>query len=111
MKDKIYYHATAESNATNIIREGIIHKGIDDIVYVCENPEEAYRFVALRVFGTEDIYVFEIHVPENVEVEETFDHSYSFFQCKAFGISQDIPMDWCSDNMIKFDSRQIFTKK
>lgn len=92
---KKYYHATRKENWLGILDEGIIHKGIDGIVYLAESKEDAYKFVGLRVWD-EDIYVIELSNLDESKICETFDHSYDFFQCKSYGYQEDISF-W--DNM------------
>lgn len=83
---KTYYHATEEKNFDSILEKGIL-KGIDGVVYVCEKPEEAARFLAIR--GIKTIFVFEVHIEESF-ISESFDHNERFFRCKAYMYSKDI---------------------
>lgn len=84
---KKYYHATSKKNLGNILNEGI-KKGCDGCVYLTDKREDALKFV---IFGcaNENIIVFEVELNEE-EVVETFDHSESFFKCKAYGYYNDI---------------------
>lgn len=91
MNTKIYYHATRASNLPSILEEGFIHTGCDGIVYLTESVEDALKFVALRVMD-EDIYILGIKGLDESKVEETFDHSYAFFQCRSYGYPEDIPV-------------------
>lgn len=95
-----YYHATRCTNAISIVQDGVIRTGCDGIVYLADSMDNAFRFIAVRTFH-EDVIVFEIDIPETEMkfVEETFDHSYNFFQCKAFGYSKNIPTSWITDVM------------
>lgn len=43
-----YFHATTHENAKKIMQDGVIRKGIDSGVYICKQPLEAARFVAIR---------------------------------------------------------------
>lgn len=90
-----YYHATGCTNAISIVQDGVIRTGCDGIVYLADSLKHALRFVAIRTFE-EPVIVFEIDVPkeETELVEETFDHSYSFFQCKSYGYPKNIPTSW-----------------
>ncbi len=83
---KTYYHATEQKNFDSICEKGIL-KGIDGVVYVCEKPEEAVRFLAIR--GINSIFVFEVHIEESF-ISESFDHNERFFKCKAYMYSKDI---------------------
>lgn len=89
---KKYYHATSEKTFYSILDDGEIKVGWDGIIYLTEKPEEAVRFIALRLTN-DDIYVLEIEVPDPSLIEETFDHSYNFFKCKSFGYPENIPSD------------------
>lgn len=86
---KKFYHATDYKNFNSIINEGI-KPGCDGIVYLAEDKEEAYRFVALRFY--EEVLVVEVELEES-KVEETFDHNYNFFKCRAFGYPEAIDLD------------------
>ena len=79
-----YYHATTEKGFLGIIDDFCIKTGTDDIVYLADSDLNARKFIALRAVG-EPLYVFEIEFPkkETAKIEETFDHSFQFFQCKA----------------------------
>ena len=42
------FHATTHENAKKIMQDGVIRKGMDGGVYICKQPLEAARFVAIR---------------------------------------------------------------
>lgn len=79
-----YYHATPYSNLHNILSDGL-QPGPDGLVYMCETPVDALKFLVVR--GYKDLLVVEIKIYKNMEknVIETFDHSERFFKCRAFG--------------------------
>ncbi len=79
-----FYHGTPYENMLNIMENGI-DPGPDGLVYMCEKPEDCAKFLYIR--GIRNIAVFKIKIPKKLEnnVEETFDHSYDFFKCRAFG--------------------------
>lgn len=81
-----YYHATQPANLSSILQNGI-KKGFDGVVYLAETPEDAAKFLAIRLF--KDILVFEVELDDK-DVCESFDHSYSFFQCRAFTYNSSI---------------------
>lgn len=80
----ILYHATNEEGFLGIISSGCINPGIDKIVYLADSPNNAVKFMSVRVPMSEPIYVFQVELPDS-KVFETFDHSYSFFKCKSYG--------------------------
>lgn len=86
---KTYYHATPFENLASIV-EGGIYRGCDGVVYLTERPEEAARFLAIRLH--KDILVCKV-VVEDTLVEETFDHNEAFFKCKAYGYRGDVKPD------------------
>ena len=86
---KTYYHATPYENLESIMDQGI-HRGCDGVVYLCEKPYEAARFVAIR--GYNKILVLGVEIEEDM-VRESEDHSYSFFKCLAYTYPEDIPAD------------------
>lgn len=83
-----YFHATTHENAEKIMQDGVIRKGIDGGVYICKQPLEAARFVAIR--GHETGTIFEVELEER-KVVEAHDHNEAFFGCKAYMYMDDIP--------------------
>ena len=96
---KTYYHATPYENLGSILSEGI-HVGSDGVIYLCEKPHEAARFIAIR--GCKKILAIEVMVEEDL-VKESFDHSEYFFKCKAYSYPKDISIDEFGDNMRTFE--------
>lgn len=88
---KIYYHATTIDNLISIL-ENDLKAGNQGCVFMTEKEEEAVRFLILR--ASNDIVTFKIKVykKDYDKVQETFDHSQSFFKCRAFGYFGDIPV-------------------
>lgn len=84
---KTFYHATPFENLDSIIDKGILKSRYDGLVYLTEKPEEAVRFLAIRL--CREILVCEVEVDESL-IEETFDHSNVFFKCRAYGYKGDI---------------------
>lgn len=72
---------------TKIIADGVVKRGWDGCAYLCEKPQDAAKFVAIR--GHDEVAVIEVILPAN-KVKESFDHSVQFFQCKAFMYEEDI---------------------
>ena len=81
---QIMYHGTSYNNMLKIMSHGI-EPSCDGLVYLCEKPEDCAKFLYIR--GIKDIVVFKVRIPKKLEhnLHETFDHSYEFFKCKAFG--------------------------
>ncbi len=86
---KTYYHATPYENLGSILDKGI-QTGHDGVVYLCEKPYEAARFVAIR--GCNKILVLGVEIEEDM-VRESGDHSYLFFKCLAYIYPENIPAD------------------
>lgn len=84
---KKYYHAATPETMEKIIADGVVKRGWDGCVYICEKPQDAAKFVAIR--GHDEVAVIEVILPAN-KVKESFDHSVQFFQCKAFMYEEDI---------------------
>ena len=76
-----FYHATPKSNIGKIARDGEIKASWDGCVYLCKNAGDACKFVAVR--GVRHMCAIELNIDEK-DVEESFDHSEDFFQCKAY---------------------------
>lgn len=87
----VWYHATTEEGYQSILKDLEIKPGFDGCVYLCEKPEEAARFVILRTFST--AIVLGIELPDDADIQESFDHSQSFFQCKAYTYESSIHAD------------------
>lgn len=89
---KTFYHATSMENLNGILESGIEARNIEKLVYLAETPQDALKFVALRFYS--EILVVEVKIPKKYEhkIIETFDHSYSFFKCRAFGYQGNIPL-------------------
>ena len=104
---KTYYHATSEYAFDHILKDGKIKPGIDGIVYLADSKENALKFICFRLVN-EPIYIFEVKLNEN-EVEEAFDHSYKFFECKSYGYNKDIFMNNIT-NVWKYPPTNITNK-
>lgn len=83
---KCFYHATPFENLCSILDKGI-KVGHDGIVYLTETPEDAVKFLRIRLYN--DVLVVCVEL-EECDVHETFDHSQAFFKCRAFGYPKDI---------------------
>lgn len=90
---KKYYHATPFKNLYSILEEGL-KVGYDGITYLAETPQDALKFICLRCF--DDILVIEVELDET-KVQETFDHSYAFFKCRAYGYNELITVTQMTD--------------
>lgn len=78
---KYYYHYTKAENAVSIISEGLT-----GTTFMCENEQDCLLFAHIYNYGQEvNIFIYKIKA-EAVEdkLEESFDHSYEFFKCRAF---------------------------
>ena len=96
---KSYYHATPFENIGSIFKKGIL-RGCDGVVYLTEKPEEAMRFLMIR--GYKKVLVIEVELEDDM-VEESFDHSRIFFDCRAFAYPYDISVDEFGDNVRTFE--------
>ncbi len=81
MAIKKYYHATTEQNMKKIVADREIRKSWDGIVYLCDQPLDACKFLLVR--GITKMCVIEVCIPES-KVQLSCDHSISFFECEAF---------------------------
>lgn len=86
---KTYYHATAIENLSSILENGL-KAGNQGCVFMTENEEEAVRFLAIRLVPEIVTFKIKVYKKDYDKVQETFDHSQQFFQCKAFGYFGDI---------------------
>jgi len=90
-KIKTFYHATSKSNLGNIMQDGIKKGKIEKVVYLADSSQNAAKFLAVR--GMKEIIVFPIDASklDRKELEESFDHSYDFFKCRAYLYYGDVP--------------------
>ena len=93
-----YYHACTPKAWESILADGMVRKSWDGCVYLCKAPDEAARFVALRLLGTgeRDITVLEFDGLEESKIEEVFDHNEAFWKCRCWGYFDDIPVSGVS---------------
>jgi len=95
---KYYYHATPSENTSSILKEGIKASNFEKAVFVTDSSDAAARFLSVRLVP--NITVFKIKVTHQQELkymEESFDHSSSFFKCRAWMYHNDIPVDMIKD--------------
>ena len=76
-----FYHAAPKETMMKIYAEGVLKKSWDGVVYMCKDPIDACKFLAIR--GMRQMSVIELELDEK-EVEESHDHSETFFKCKAY---------------------------
>lgn len=100
---KILYHATSMENLGSILENGIEARNIEKLVYLAETPQDALKFIALRFYP--EMLVIKVKIPKKYEhkIIETFDHSYNFFKCRAFGYQGNIPC-------YMLDSYEVYTR-
>lgn len=87
-RKRYYYHATETKNIKSIIEEGL-HTGFDGVIYLADSPENAAKFLAIRLI--KDIVVLELKLDED-KIEESFDHNEAFFKCKAYMYPEDVQL-------------------
>lgn len=58
---KKYYHAATPETMEKIIADGVVKRGWDGCVYLCEKPQDAAKFVAIR--GHDEVEVIEVILP------------------------------------------------
>lgn len=78
---KKFYHATTADRLASITFEGV--KPMIDFVYLCDTAVDCIKFLQVRMIPLEDIRILEVEIDDSL-VEESFDHSYEFFKCKAY---------------------------
>lgn len=86
---KRYYHATTPEAAQSILNDGVIKAKFGE-VFLCDDPKDAAKFLAVRLIT--EIVVFGMMLDSD-EVQESFDHSQKFFQCKAYVHNGDIKLN------------------
>lgn len=76
-----FYHAAPKETMMKIYTEGVLKKSWDGVAYMCKDPIDACKFLVIR--GMRQMSVIELELDEK-EVEESHDHSETFFKCKAY---------------------------
>lgn len=76
-----FYHAAPKETMMKIYAEGVLKKSWDGVVYMCKDSIDACKFLVIR--GMRQMSVIELELDEK-EVEESHDHSETFFKCKAY---------------------------
>ena len=84
-----FYHATTAASMTAIRKEGVLRAGSFGEVFFCREPLDACKFLVIR--GLRSVEVIEVELDE-AAVEESYDHSESFFGCKAYVHHGDIEL-------------------
>ena len=85
-----FYHATQVTNVPSILQLGL--KSKFEGIYLCEKPEDAAKFLLVR--GIKNLAIFEVNIRKNSKsLAESFDHSFTFFKCRAFIYTKDIPLE------------------
>jgi len=75
-----FYHAAPKETMMKIYAEGVLKKSWDGVVYMCKDPIDACKFLVIR--GMRQMSVIELELDEK-EVEESHDHSETFFQMQG----------------------------
>ncbi len=89
---KTFYHATSKENLTSILKNGL-KAGHDGCVFMTEKEDEAVRFLAVRLIPEIVTFKIKVYKKDYDKVQETFDHSQTFFKCRAFGYFGDIRVE------------------
>ena len=102
---KTYYHATEYTNLISITDNGIKANNFEGIVYLCEESDDAAKFLAIR--GIKDIVTFKVKIykADEDKIIETFDHNPYIFKCRAFGHIGDISPDLIEPHL-RYDLRK-----
>lgn len=97
---KTYYHATQIENLESIISNGLKRNKIEKVVFLCERPEDAAKF--LRVRGFTHFVIIPVKVHEKF-ITESFDHSEAFFKCRCWMYSKDVQPRYIDvDNILEY---------
>lgn len=96
---KTFYHATSKENMVGILCNGL-KAGNQGCVFMTEREDEAVRFLLLRQIPEIVTIKIKVYKKDYDKVHETFDHSQSFFCCRAFGYYGDISAENISASRI-----------
>lgn len=89
---KLLYHATHRKNLGSIFADGI--KPAEIGVFFSDKAGNAAKFLIFKI-PKEEIIAFEIETKylDKKKLAESFDHSFEFFQCKAWVYSDLVPAE------------------
>lgn len=92
------YHATPERNAGSILTTGL-HPSADGYVYLAESIADAKKFL---FYEPSNVWIFAVKFnnQDAAQIEETFDHSIKFFDCRVFGYRGVVPPGRISATMV-----------
>ena len=98
---KYLYHATPYSNLGQILSQGITPYG--EGIYLADSYQNAAKFLLLR---SSKVLVFKIKASklDKKQLQESFDHSYNFFQCRAYIYTSGI----IPTNILDLNSVRVF---
>ncbi len=85
-----YWHATTPENLESILSDGKIKADAFGEVFFCKAPLDACKFLVIR--GVRSCGVIGVMLDES-KLVESFDHSESFFGCKAYIHLGDVILD------------------
>lgn len=88
---KYMWHSTDINNLRNIMEQGLLLLNAERVIYLAETENDALRFSMFRGYGVTVTLKVKIYKKDEDKLFETFDHSYEYFKCKAFGYSDNIP--------------------
>lgn len=85
-KIKYFYHATFKDNLSSIMINGIKKDNVYGGVFLADSSQNAAKFLMFRVHNLSDIIVFKMDASKlnKTKLEESYDHSYEFFKCRAY---------------------------
>lgn len=89
---KKFYHVTKLTNIDFILEEGL-KTGCDGCIFLADSPDNAYKFLKVRGVSINDVAIIEI-LSKNLDkskLDYSYDHSESFFGCKAYIYTTNLP--------------------
>lgn len=87
------WHSTDMNNLLSIMNKGLLPMNAEKTVYLAETESDALKFSVLRGYDVTVTLKIKIYKRDEANVFETFDHSYDYFRCKAFGYDGVIPIE------------------
>lgn len=99
---KYLYHATVSDNLDSIYKNGLIPQGFYNAVFLADNPESAAAFLKVRLINNITVLRVKFNNNQFRKLDESFDHSDSFFRCRAYMCYETITPERLKK--IKFDA-------
>ena len=94
IKGNKLYHSTKVENLDNILVNGL-KTGCDGCIYFADSIQNSLKFVLIRGIPLDETVTIEVDIKDldSKLIDFSYDHSESFFGCKAYLYTSAIPVE------------------